>query len=270
MSQSLITIMTNLKPLIIFAGLVPFVAALIMWGIFYIRYDMGRLSKIRDSFRKLADEGEKFKDCKKENLTFMDEMIVRMAPPYFLEAYLRMEIQIDKSFKGEFIPEGQSFYDYDAMVTAPGARSRLEALWKSFWVLSIITVAAPVGAAYLSQSWAINRAFVFGMFFFVLLCIAHLIFTMLDQRIYLSTKSEYHRFVGTFNRVLPVAKPEVALLLEATQRNQEAYKEATDKIGQKFDNLVDEMLLPALEDSIATIMHSNLIPALLNIPPSDP
>ena len=42
-------------------------------------------------------------------------------------------------------------------------------------------------------------------------------------------------------------------------------KAATGKVVEKFNNIVDDMILPVLEDSIYTIMHSNLIPAIHNI-----
>ncbi|SHJ37242.1 hypothetical protein [Parasporobacterium paucivorans] len=265
MNISWISIFATLKPAILLAALIPFLIALFMWILFYQRYDAATLGRIRNSFKKLADDGEKIKDCKRENISFMDEMVIRMAPPYFLEAWLRMRTQIEKNYKGDFIPEGQSFYDFEAMVSGPGCRSRLDSIWKSFWVLAIITLAAPIGMAALFQQEALLGARVLGGSLFVLLCLGNLVFTLLDQRMYFSVRTEYHRFIGIFNRVIPVAKAEVAMLLEATQRNQEAYQAATQEIVRKFDTMVDNTLLPALEDSIEMIMRSNLVPALHNI-----
>jgi len=37
------------------------------------------------------------------------------------------------------------------------------------------------------------------------------------------------------------------------------------RLTDKFDTIVDDVLLPTLEDSISVIMHSNLIPALQGI-----
>ncbi len=265
MNLSLVSIITTLEPVVYIAALVPVLIAIIMWAVFYSQYDTGKLKKIGKSFKRLADDGAKIKDCKRENIFFMDEMVVRMAPPYFLEAWLRMLMQLEKNYKGEFIPDGQSFYDFDAMVEVPGCRSRLNSLWKSFWILSLVTLVLPVGLAYFVQPRAIFDALALGGVLFILLCLGELIFTMRDQKMYFSTKTEYHRFIDTFNRVLPVAKAEVAMLLEATQKNQEAYQAATQKIVEKFDTIVDDVLLPVLENSVEIIVRSNLVPALQNI-----
>jgi hypothetical protein len=253
---------TTLHPLIHIAALVPFFVAIIMWLVFYSKYNRGRLSKIGESLKRLADEGENFKDCNKENTSFMDEMVVRMAPPYFLDAWLRMQMQLEKNYQGNFIPDGEYFYPFDTMITVPGCRNRLDALWKAFWVLCVIAIFLPFVLAYLIQPSFASFALAEGIMSFILLCIGNLIFTLLDQKNYHHTKTQYYRFISTFNRILPVAKPEVALLLEATQRNQETYETSTGKIIEKFDSIVSDMLLPTLEDSISTIMHSNLIPAL--------
>lgn len=265
MNQSLVSVLTSLKPAIYMAASIPCLIALIMWLIFYVRYDMGQLKAIKKAFQSLSDKGEKFEGCKRENISFLDESAISIAPPYFLEAWQRMLMQLDKNFKGDFIPEGQSFYKFDAMITNPGCRSRLDSLWKSFWVLSIMTLVLPVGTAFFIQSMAVYHALAIGVVFFLLLCLGNLFFTMLDEKIYFSTKMEYARFIATFDRLLPVAKAEVALLLEATQRNGEMYQAATDKISDKFDTIVEDALLPALEGSIELIMLDNLIPALRNI-----
>lgn len=265
MNQSLVSILKSLEPIIIFSAILPLFIALIMWAVFYIRYDVNRLTKIRDVLQKLTAEGEQHRDCKRENIAFMDEMIVRMAPSYFLEAWLRMQNQIEKNYQGNFLPEGKSFFDEEAMISVPGGRSRIDFLWKSFWVLGMMTIIAPTVLSYTMQPYGVNRSLALGFVSFIFLCFFYLIFTWMDQRIYQQTRDDYHRFIGVFDRILPVAKPEVVLLLEATQRNQESYQAATDKIAEKFDGIVEDLLLPALEDSIATIMHSNLIPAIRNI-----
>jgi gas vesicle protein len=256
---------TTLQSVIYIAALVPFLIALIMWVAFYIKYDYGKLGKIEYVFKRLADDGEKIKECSKENISFMDEMIVRMAPTYFLETWIRMKMQLDKNYDGDYIPDGQSFYPFDSMITVPGCRNRMESMWKTFWVLGLLTVLLPVGAALFIQPEAILNALFLGVIIFVLSCVTYLIFTLIDQKSYFNTKTQYYRFINTFDRILPVAKPEVALLLEATQRNKETYESATGKIVEKFNNIVDDMILPVLEGSIYTIMHSNLIPAIHNI-----
>lgn len=264
MDLTFLSMITTLHPVIYIAA-IPFLAAIIMWIAFYIKYDAGTLTRIAETFGRLAEEGEKVKDCSKENISFMDEMIVRMAPTYFLEAWLRMQMQIEKNYQGDFIPDGRSFYDFDSLVTTPGCRHKLDSLWKSFWVMGVITLLLPITTANFVQPAYASAAFTMGVIFFVLLCIAWLVFTLQDQRVYSNTQAQYNRFISTFDRVLPVAKPEVALLLEATQRNRETYEAATDRITDKFDTIVDDVLLPTLEDSISVIMHSNLIPALQGI-----
>ena len=78
-------------------------------------------------------------------------MIVRMAPTYFLEAWLRMQMQIEKNYQGDFIPDGRSFYDFDSLVTTPGCRHKLDSLWKSFLVMGVITLLLPITTAKLVQ-----------------------------------------------------------------------------------------------------------------------
>lgn len=218
---------------------------------------------------KAIDEIALMKQLKSNGLYLIDfkkvEMIVRMAPAYFLEAWLRMQMQLEKNYKGDYIPDGQSFYPFDSMVTLPGCRNRMDSLWKAFWVLGLLSILLPAGASLFIQPEAILNALILGVFIFVLLCVEYLIFTLIDQKSYFNTKTQYYRFINTFDKILPVAKPEVALLLEATQRNQETYEAATGKVVEKFNNIVDDMILPVLEDSIYTIMHSNLIPAIHNI-----
>ena len=265
MNLSLASVFTSPEPVVVLAALIPCIIAIIMWLFFFIQYDLGKLKKIREAFSKLADNGEALKECSRENISFMDEMIVHKSPPYFIEAWLRMLAQLERNYKGDYIPDGRSFYDFDYMVNGPGCRNRLEGLWRSFLVLGAATLILPVCAAFFTKPLTTIYSLALGGIFFMLLCIGFLVFTMLDQRVYFSTKSEYDRFIWTFDRVLPVAKAEVALLLEATQRNSDAYSASTQKIVEKFDTMVDDMLLPALEDSIEVIMRSNLIPALHNI-----
>lgn len=265
MNLSMVSVFTSINPVIYMAALIPFLIAVIMWLIFFMRYDMGQLNKIKATLRRLSDNGEKLEGCSRENISFLDGITGHTAPPYFLEAWLRMQMQIEKNFNGDFIPEGQTFFDFDAMITVPGCRSRLDSIWKSFWVLGIVALVLPAGLTWFLQYEAVAQAMALGGTLFILLCLGNLLFTMQDQIIYFSTKKEYHRFITTFNRVLPVAKAEVVLLLEATQRNRETYQAATDRIAEKFDTIAEDTLLPALENSIGVIMHSNLIPALNHI-----
>ncbi len=265
MNLSLISILTTLRPTIHIAAFLPFFTALMMWVVFYLRFDVGKLKPMYSAFNKLADSGEAVKDCKKENISFMDEMIVRMAPPYFLEAWLRMQVQLEKTFTGLFVADGGYFYDFHDLVTAPACRANIDTLWKSFWVLGAITAFVPFGISKFIQPEASGLALALGLMLFVILCLGHLIFTLQDQKIYNQTAEEYRRFIDAFNRVLPVTKADVALLLEAETKNHATWQKAADKIVDKFDHVVEDMMLPALEDSIAMIMHSNLVPAMLNI-----
>jgi len=212
MDLTFLSMITTLHP-VIYVAAIPFFAAIIMWITFYRKYDTGTLARIAETFGRL-------------NISFMDEMIVRMAPTYFLEAWLRMQMQIEKNYQGDFIPDGRSFYDFDSLVTTPGCRHKLDSLWKSFWVMGVITLLLPITTANFVQPAYASAAFTMGVIFFVLLCIAWLVFTLQDQRVYSNTQAQYNRFISTFDRVLPVAKPEVALLLEATQRNRETYEAA--------------------------------------------
>jgi gas vesicle protein len=265
MDISFVSIITILNPAVIIAALAPFFTALIMWTRFYSVYDAGRLKKTRKTFHKLADSGEKLEGCRKDNLSFMDEATVTTAPEYFIAAWRRMQIQIVNNYQGDYIPEGQSFFDMDEMINIPGCRHGLDSLWKSFWVISVITVMLPFGVAFFVQPEFATISLVLGAMLFMLLCLGQLIFTLADQRMYYSTKIEYRRFIDIFNKVLPVAKAEVALLMEATQRNRDVYEESARRITEKFDGIVEETILPALEDSISVIMNSNLVPVLYHI-----
>ena len=236
-----------------------------MWARFYFIYDAGRLKKVGKVLHKLADSGGKLEDCRKENLFFMDETTVMTAPEYFIAAWHRMQIQVGKNYQGDYIPEAQSFYGMDEMINIPGCRHRLDSLWKSFWVISVITVVLPFGTAYFIQPQFASISLMLGVMLFMLLCLGQLIFTLADQRIYFSTKTQYLRFIDVFNKVLPVAKAEVALLMEATQRNRAVYEDSARRITEKFDGIVEETILPALEDSISVIMNSNLVPVLYHI-----
>ncbi len=263
--MNILSVLAWLKPVTTVAALIPFLIAVMMWLLFYIRYDILRLKKIRSTFTLLSDAGKKLDDCSRENISFLDELTDSMAPPHFLEARRKMQMQLKNNFMGAFIPEGQSFYDFDDMITVPGCRSRLDILWRSFWVLSILTIALPAGTVFFLDRDLFAHALAFGGILFTLLCFGNLIFTLVDQKIYFSTTKEYHRFISTFNRVLPVAKAEVALLLEANQRNREVYKDAADRITGKVDSIVEDALLPALKDSIKAIMRNNIAPALQKI-----
>lgn len=263
--MNMLSVLSSLKPVISVSAWMPLLIAVILWLFFYFRYDMGRLKRIKKVFEALSDAGEKLDDCKRENISFLDNLTDMQAPSCLLEARLKMQLQLEKNFKGDFIPEGHTFYDFDTLITIPGCRGSLGSLWKSFWLLSIVTLISPPGIAFFLQPEAVFDALALGGILFVLLSLGNLIFTMLDQKLYFSTTTEYHRFIGVFNKVLPVAKAEVALLLEATERNREVYQAATDKITDKFDTIVEDTLLPALEDSIELIMSSYFIPAVKNI-----
>ena len=265
MNLSIMSIMTALNPIILVAAFVPFFASSMMWVIFYLRYDIGRLMPLSNVLSKLAMALQKIEDCKKENSAYIDEKIVRLGPASFLDAWLHFKVQIEKAYKGEFIPEGRAFFAYRALITIPGSRGSLDSLWKSFLVLGIVTAALPYGIASLIQPEASTLAIALGGGLFLILCLGQLLFTLLDQSVFNKANEDYDKFIYGFDRILPVTKAEVALLLEATDRNQKIYQEATDKIVNKFDTIVEDALLPALEDSISMIMHSNLIPAIKNI-----
>ena len=183
----------------------------------------------------------------------------------FIGMWLRMHRQIEKNYQGDYIPEGQSFFNEEEMIDIPSNRHSLEAIWKSFWVICVTTFMLPLAAAFFVQPNSLKPALVLGLMFFVLMCLGQLIFTLADQKVYYSAKLQYRRFIDTFNKVLPVTKAEVALLVETNQKNREVYEESARKITEKFDSIVEDTILPALEDSIAVIMHSNLIPAIQNI-----
>ena len=265
MNLSIMSIMTALNPIILVAAFVPFFASSMMWVIFYLRYDIGRLMPLSNVLSKLAMALQKIEDCKKENSAYIDEKIVRLGPASFLDAWLHFKVQIEKAYKGEFIPEGRAFFAYRALITIPGSRGSLDSLWKSFLVLGIVTAAMPYGIASLIQPEASTLAIALGGGLFLILCLGQLLFTLLDQSVFNKANEDYDKFIYGFDRILPVTKAEVALLLEATDRNRKIYQEATDKIVNKFDTIVEDALLPALEDSISMIMHSNLIPAIKNI-----
>ena len=265
MNLSIMSIMTALNPIILVAAFVPFFASSMMWAIFYLRYDIGRLMPLSNVLSKLAMALEKIEDCKKENSAYIDEKIVRLGPASFLDAWLHFKVQIENAYKGEFIPEGRAFFSYRALITLPGSRGSLDSIWKSFLVLGIVTAALPYSVASFIQPEASTLALALGGGLFLILCLGQLLFTLLDQSVFNKVNDDYDKFIYGFDRILPVTKPEVALLLEATDRNQKIYQEATDKIVNKFDTIVEDALLPALEDSISMIMHSNLIPAIKNI-----
>ena len=79
------------------------------------------------------------KQLKSNGLYLIDfkkiEMIVRMAPAYFLEAWLRMQMQLEKIIKEIIYQMGRASILFDSMVTLPGCRNRMDSLWKAFWVL---------------------------------------------------------------------------------------------------------------------------------------
>ncbi len=239
---------------IFIAAILPLFVEVTLWLIFYIRFNSAKLLPLAKTFKMLADEAERTADCRKDNISLLEDLLDVNTPPSFMKNWEYMKYQIENIYSGEFIPEGKIFFPFDILVEIEGGRDTAKLLWRSFWIFEILALSLPVLTALMvyDPSKVMDGA-ASGLCAFSLIAAGQLFFTLADQSAFHKVQKEYNRFISGFNNIIPVADKQTALVVEAVKKNQDAFEEGVDKIIDKFDGFAEITVLPALKESLKNI-----------------
>lgn len=264
MNLSLYSIFVVLGPVVYVPAFIPLFVGIIMWVVSYVKYDKGVLEQAWLYFESLAKAGDGIEGCSRENILLLDEA-AKTGADHLCEAWERMKRQLDWGFEGDFIPDGRFFYDYDALVGADGHRENTNTMWKVFLILGFFSVLLPFGIAFIAVPMAIIFALYLGFGLFLLLGFAFLLFTLLDKRACAKAFNAFSHFISMFDRILPVARGDVALFSDSAAKNMKAQEALALSVTNQLDRIVDGAMLPMLSDFVETVLRDNLTPAVLGI-----
>ncbi len=264
MNLSLYYIFAVLGPVVYIPAFIPLFTGIIMWVVSYVKYDIGVLMEARLYFESLAGTGEGIEGCGRENILLLDEA-ADTDSVHLRKAWDGMRRQLDLGFEGDFIPEGRFFFDFDLLVLADEHRENVNMMWRVFLVLGFFSVLLPFGIAFIAAPMAIALALYLGFGIFLLLCFCFLLFTLLDKRARVRAFNAFLNFISMFDRILPVAKGDVALFSDAAARNREASDALAVSVSDQLDRIVDGSIIPMLCDFVEAVLKNNLTPAVLGI-----
>jgi|GEM_PF-1757433 len=281
-------LLMNIKPAVLAAAGFPFLAALAVWLLFYKWYDDGYLAHLTAALLKAADAGEACEGASMDNLEVLDAAVDYSAP-IFAGTWKRMKSQLERQFAEGLVPEAKAFFSENALITLPGGRRAMGALWGAVAGFVLLAVLLPAAVSLILYGMADQGALLCGICGAVLVVAGQLIFVMADQKAYRRALMSFNRFTEVFDTVLPVAGAlsGAALLLKATNDSRETILQATSsmtariesaassmtnsqeaaaaRITDKFTEFADGGVLPALRDAVREITDRHIVPSLTDI-----
>jgi len=258
---------SKLHPAIWAGFFFPLLFALALWIRFYFLYDVAVLNRLSDTLKNIIKQGSFSEGCSRQNIEILEAGMNSQTPPSFREAWDRLRRDMDTQYQGGFIPEAGAYFDLESLILVPGGRKSISSLWAGFGILALLSLISPILSYFFVRRMLSQTAFVLGFWCLFNLCIGHAVFVLADQKAFQQAINDYNCFIKLFNRVMPVAGTltGAALLLEATERNQEAFRSSADKVVAKFDTFSSEVVLPALKESMALLIDGTLVPAVERI-----
>jgi hypothetical protein len=257
----------SLHPAIWAGFFLPLLFALFLWVRFYALYDAAGLKSLSEALRSVIRKGSLARDCSRENMELLEGGITSRAPAAFRAAWRRLRRDMEHQYRGDFIPEAEAYFDLESLILIPGGRKSIASQWGCFGILAIISFISPALAYIFAGKILSQTAVILGILSLLILCVGQAVFALADQKAYQQALADYDEFTELFNSVLPVAGAltGAALLMEATGRNQAAFKASADKIAARFDTFSSEVVLPALRESTTLLIQGNLVPAVERI-----
>lgn len=236
MSEIIVEYLRMVHPVTLAAAYIPLLAAAAVWIFFYLRYDRRILKKLALTFKRIAEGAEYLTECSLENLRAMDADAMDSPTPEFEAAWMKMMSQVERRYTEDIFPEAGSFFKEAPLITVPGHRGSIRTIWCLSALLMLLSVFLPPIVENLLTGYAGEAASVAGRIPAGLILAGQLLFTMIDRSVLSNTIEAYQRFLFLFDTVLPtadvIAGP--ALILAASRKNQEAFREAAEDIKEAF------------------------------------
>ncbi|MGI6751742.1 MAG: hypothetical protein ACOX4U_03880 [Anaerovoracaceae bacterium] len=240
------------------AAALPFLTGVVIWSIFYFRYDVKVLKAVSKGLGKIIQMADILPKGDINNLALLNESLACVSEEKGVEgipsvdkangidylftdefrtAWERLMYLSEVVYTEEILPEGRAFFDKEYLLMVPSRRDSVKYIWGVITGLVIFSLGVtPLIIAILGSQNAILGV-AGGLIAAGLLIIVHLIFVAFDLKAFRMAEMEYHRFLMSFDLALPTASTlsEAALLLDATKKNQKVFENVAISISQSFE-----------------------------------
>jgi hypothetical protein len=235
------------------AAIFPLFLSILVYIVFLVRFDIGQLLPCKKFFQAGADLADTIRFPQKENLMLLQTELEHEVPDCLRHFWDRMYFDAKAVYTGEYLPEIEGFFPQEDLLICKGGRNVLKSVWLCSCLLIVLCIGLPLVLSFVSVDFSWLAALQYGS---VSACIAMLLFLLflwIDNVLFRKAKAEYARFVFEWNRALPVADRQTAIVTEAVRQNQVAFEAGVSEIVKRFDGFANETVLPALQTSLQSI-----------------
>lgn len=253
---------------------------LIVLAVFlFVRYDAGKLLRIRNSFSGLCSEMEMIKGKGIDNIKKLDGLFdatifkpVKDIWSYFYEDF-RLSGNKEKS------PDINEYFDLHTAVTIPSYRKRVEAIPGILIMIGILGtflgIAAGLAGIDLSatgpgareNAGILLNVAVSAFTITIVAIVLSIFFQILDRHMYQSAVLQLNRFKNLAARKIPMQGN--SLNLEPLIREQRSQTEGMQRLGadisSKLTDFVGNNLVPSLDKTFEDAVKNQIAPSILTM-----
>lgn len=237
---------------ILISAIIPIVFEFVLLLVFVFRFDTN-LNKLNRTFKLLSDHAADIDSSDKYNILYLNEFLDKKTPKFFMEKWEYMKNQIENQNHGAFIPEANTFFPYNELVISYCGKNRTKDLWRYFFVLETMSLVFPIITSMFFNIDINNITVVFILGSFSLIAVMQILFMLIFESGLHRVDKQYNRFIFNFNKIAPVADKNTVLIINKISESQNTVEESTKRIVNKFDGFAEEIILPALKDSLNII-----------------